>query len=364
MVVCGSCGEDSIDTIECGGCSKHYDFQCGGITEEAYRNLRAGRKAAWRCPYCKTGGEKSTGGDKLADGGKSAGGSKSADGSKSAGGSRSADGSKSAGGSKSADGGKSTDGGRTVDGDKPTDGGKETPKVVTLDQVMKELISIKLTISSISSAVAGIEDIKTDIGALKTSTGKISSQLKGLEERVKAVEKTQAEVQQLKDRISSLENDLQEKNQWARINNVEIRGVPLKDRENLFEIVSKIGIKIQYPVAKNIINFVTRIPSREDQNKPIIVSFINRYAKEDFIAAARSFKKLTTADIGLPGTAPVFVNDHLTVHNKILLKKAKALKTEKDFQFVWVKNCKIFARKNTESKVINIKMESDLLKMQ
>lgn len=308
MVKCGRCGEDARDTIQCSSCSTRFDFPCSGVTEAGYRKLGAERQAAWKCSTCKAKGIASSPGFSKEDSG--------------------------------------------------------SPSAVTLEQVMQELVKIKLTMASISNTVAGIDAIKSDIGDLKHSMGDFSSKLLGLEERVQVIEKSQTEVLQLKDRIASLENDLNEKSQWARLNNVEIKGVPLKDKENLFDIVTKIGAKIMYPITKQNVNFLARVPSREDQVKPIIVSFLNRYVKEDFVAAARAFKKLTLADIDIPGTTSVYVNDHLTVQNKILLKKAKELKKDKDFDFVWVKNCKIFARKNQESKVILIKNEKDLLKMQ
>lgn len=40
--------------------------------------------------------------------------------------------------------------------------------------------------------------------------------------------------------ISKLKEDLNNNNQWLRLNNVKIMGVALKNKENLFEIVSKI----------------------------------------------------------------------------------------------------------------------------
>ncbi|XP_050677273.1 uncharacterized protein LOC126973973 [Leptidea sinapis] len=312
MVNCGSCGQEARDCVQCSSCSRHFDYQCSGITEAGYRKLGIERQAAWRCPSCKSGG--------------------------------------------------SAISPRIISGESGL-----LPKPVTLDQVMQELRNIKRTVDSVSNIVAGIESIKSDVSELKTSMGQFTLKFQGLEERIHVIEQAQAEVLKLSDRILTMESDLNDKNQWMRLNNVEIKGVPMKDRENLFEIINKIGNKIQYPITKQNINFLARVPSRDGlavRAKPIIVSFLSRYVKEDFVASARSFKKLIAADIDLPGTSPIFINDHLTVENKILLKKTKKLKEEKNFDFVWVKNCKIFARKNPGSKIITIKSEKDLLKMQ
>ncbi|KPJ03614.1 Putative mitochondrial inner membrane protein [Papilio xuthus] len=68
--------------------------------------------------------------------------------------------------------------------------------------------------------------------------------------------------------------------------------------------------------------------------KSIVVSVLNRYQKDDFVAAARKLT-ITAADLGLQGGTRIFINDHLTVDNKILLNKAKALAKEKNFAFTW-----------------------------
>ncbi|CAG4932255.1 unnamed protein product [Parnassius apollo] len=49
------------------------------------------------------------------------------------------------------------------------------------------------------------------------------------------------------------------------------------------------------------------------KDKSIIVNFINRYIKEEFVAAARSKKFMTAKDIGFVGNEQrLYVNDHLT----------------------------------------------------
>ncbi|KAL4714499.1 hypothetical protein ACJJTC_017562 [Scirpophaga incertulas] len=101
---------------------------------------------------------------------------------------------------------------------------------------------------------------------------------------------------------------------------------------------------------------------RQDYTKAILVYFINKYAKEDFVAAARQ-KRLSPTDIGLPGSHRIYINDHLTSSNKQLLSKAKTLARENGFQFVWVKHAKIFVRKDSTSPFFTVAKEKDLLKI-
>lgn len=97
--------------------------------------------------------------------------------------------------------------------------------------------------------------------------------------------------------------------------------------------------------------------------KGIRILFINRYTKEEYIAAARRIKPITLESLGYSTEGRVFVNEHLTVFNKTLLMKSKALAREKTFRFVWVKHGKIFVRKNDTSASFIVKTEKDLLKI-
>ncbi|KAI5634615.1 hypothetical protein NE865_12678 [Phthorimaea operculella] len=313
MQQCSSCGNEVNDFIQCGECNNYLDFDCAGITEVGWRRLGA-RQAAWCCPTCKIGAPNSNLNPDKNEGNSA----------------------------------KST---------------PSSPQPVTLEQVMQELTTIKNTLATLPALQAGIQAVRDDIGKINTSVSELSKKVKILEDKVKVAEGTQEAVLKLEARVVQLEEDLNEKNQWARLNNVEIKGVPLKDRENLFDIVSKIGSKVMFPISKQSINFLARIPSKDDKSKPIIVSFVNRYAKEDFVAAARSTRKIYPADIGLEGNNQIFVNDHLTIRNKLLLNEAKKLKLQYNYQYAWVKNSKIFVRKDDHSKIIAIKNAEDLTKI-
>ncbi|XP_059053108.1 uncharacterized protein LOC131847545 [Achroia grisella] len=171
----------------------------------------------------------------------------------------------------------------------------------------------------------------------------------------------------LQHRIDDIQNELNSKEQWARYKNIELKGIPQGKDENLHDILCNIGKKINYPISNNQLDFVTRVQTREqNQPKPIIACFTNKYVKENFIAAARLFIKtspLLPTSLGLHGTHRIFINDHLTNTNKNLLSSAKKVAKERGFQFVWVKNCKLYVRKNITSPVIQITTEKDISKI-
>lgn len=159
---------------------------------------------------------------------------------------------------------------------------------------------------------------------------------------------------QLTRRVAELE-------QYSRINNVEIKGVPSTQGENCAEILEKIGEKIDCPVTASDIEIVHRIPAKDGPH--ILARFLLRTKKAEFIAKARK-ARLTAGSIGFTSenasVKPVFINDHLTPENKRLFAQALALKKEKEWQFLWVENCKIKARKTKDSRVYRISGVSDL----
>ncbi|CAB3252357.1 unnamed protein product [Arctia plantaginis] len=104
---------------------------------------------------------------------------------------------------------------------------------------MQELSSIKLTFAPMLDLLNGIREINTELSEMKSTLVSYSERLESVNQRLIVVEKAQDDILQLKDRVYKLEEDPNEKNQWTRLNNFEIKGVPMKDHENLINIVTK-----------------------------------------------------------------------------------------------------------------------------
>ncbi|XP_063634540.1 uncharacterized protein LOC134805172 [Cydia splendana] len=168
----------------------------------------------------------------------------------------------------------------------------------------------------------------------------------------------------LSQEVSSLKSELASRDQWQRLNNVEIKGVPLKKNENLFLILDNICGVVGFPIDKNSINYISRVPAQNSNEKCIIVGFINRYIKEEFLASARLKKTITAEEIGFQGSKQrIFANDHLTPMYKQLLTKTKSTLKSKGYAYIWVKYAKIHVRKDDSSKVFIINSDNDLNKL-
>ncbi|XP_026746885.1 uncharacterized protein LOC113508112 [Trichoplusia ni] len=307
---CGACDESLSDGAHCTICNQELHFHCAGITEAGYRKL-GDRRLTWRCSKCKIS-----------------------------------------------------------NASQPPSSPRIEPESLNLKEIRaiaQKLAPLETLRHEITELRSEFADLKSSLSETNTEIKEFNGKIKEIEARLLQVEKVVEQVDLIHARLDKLEEGNNTKEQWTRMNNIEIKGLPQNNHENLFDIIGKIGAKISYPVSKAQINFITRVPSREkDHTKPIIVCFLNLNVKEGFIAAARLTVKtapLTTGQSDLPGNQRIFINDHLTLHNKALLSKTKKMAAEMDFRYVWVKHSKIHARKTEISPTIVLKNEKDLIKI-
>ncbi|KAG8302621.1 hypothetical protein J6590_028533 [Homalodisca vitripennis] len=90
-------------------------------------------------------------------------------------------------------------------------------------------------------------------------------------------------------------------------------------------------------------------------------SFVSRRVKEDWLRAARTKKNLNAADIHPSLTrSNVYVNDHLTPHNKALLGKARRLKREGKIVLAGFFNGKVVIKAAEGAEAVRVTMMEDL----
>lgn len=189
-----------------------------------------------------------------------------------------------------------------------------------------------------------------------------------LNDKIAVIEKLTKENIELKSEIKNLNSRVEIVEQQARLNNLEIQGVPEKPNENILHILEKIGEHIQCPISASTIDTAHRIAHQSsDRPKPIIVKFITKQKRDEILAAAK-VKRLATNDRS-PGlkieniSNGLFINEHLTSLTKLILKKSKDMARSKNYKYIWVRNGSVFARKDDRSAVFRITSESDICKI-
>lgn len=256
--------------------------------------------------------------------------------------------------------------------------GQELPLTLNSvkDILASELVKMRREFEATMTNIIAreLKPLKDDIAEFKKSLNFLNSQHEDLKKRIDTIEDNikplvsqSSEIGDLKASISNIESDKNKQEQWARRSNVETFGIPEKKGDNLMKILESIGRVASFPINVDTdIDIVTRVaPKSNDNNKkpkPIVVRFLARHKKDNLLASVRRIK-LKLKDIGFLGDSLVYVNEHLTSINKALLQRAKVICKEKDYMYVWVKNCSILARRSDTTPVIHITSHLDLCKI-
>ncbi|CAH2087792.1 unnamed protein product [Euphydryas editha] len=313
---CTKCKEIVTDFVHCGKCDGHYHFNCAGISESSYRKMGQEKKSAWRCILCRAQAQPS-------------------------------------------------DSASTVS---LADILLEIKNLRTDFNIMKtDLNEIKSDISSTKQCLLELDMKWSDMDKRFTD---IEGRLNGFEEKMSGVTTLQKDLKKANEMISVLKQDNNMHDQFSRLNNVEISGIPMRNGENLNSLLRDLCSVVGFSLCETDIDTVHRVRRHitNDKQTPrhpsIIVRFTQRRRKDQLLAAVRVRRTLTTADVGLHGpAATIYISDHLTPTNKLLLKRARELKVEKQYSYLWVRDCKILMRKNDNSKIVRISNESDLYKI-
>ncbi|CAH0725128.1 unnamed protein product, partial [Brenthis ino] len=218
--------------------------------------------------------------------------------------------------------------------------------------------------------------IRQDFNSIKESLDFFSSKYDSLNSRIEKCEKELhqysekvSEFEEIKSTMQSILTENNNREQWARRSNIEIYGIPEQKNENLYSILQNVASKTSIKIDPGTdIDFITRVATKNKNKdgkkcKPIIVKFLCRWKKDEFLAQARKLK-IRCNDLGFSNNYNnIYFNEHLTSTNKTLLLSVKKIAKEKNYKYVWIKNCSIMIRRSDNSAVLNISNMKDLNKI-
>lgn len=232
-----------------------------------------------------------------------------------------------------------------------------------LDECPDDLVEAIFNKFIVKAQLSGVNfsDIKKRMNELEAS----AEHMNGLVEDLRTDNASLiAENKALKAQNTALSQKVAQMEQYSRISNVEIKGIPVTEGEDCAAIMQTIGDSIDCKLEPSDLDVVHRVATVKAGTKNLLARFCSRTKKAEFVSKARK-AKLCLKDIGFAATAdsPVYVNDHLTPENKALFSQALSLKKANNWKFLWTDNCQIKARKTTESKVLRITCEADLSKI-
>ncbi|XP_047998765.1 uncharacterized protein LOC125236112 [Leguminivora glycinivorella] len=187
-----------------------------------------------------------------------------------------------------------------------------------------------------------------------------SSRQDSQETRLKSIESNVSTYQEQFSRIHTLECTIDKMEQQARSSNLEICNIPEKRGENLLNILNVIGAAIRITFAPSDIVSIHRVPHANPNStlpKNIIVRLASVTLRDNVLAAFRTAKGINTTQLALSGPShKVYLNEHLTLKNKLLLKQTRETASKHGYKYVWVRHASILMRKEDTSPVLAIRI--------
>ncbi|XP_045500730.1 uncharacterized protein LOC123698181 [Colias croceus] len=172
------------------------------------------------------------------------------------------------------------------------------------------------------------------------------------------------------DAIAKLEARLNQSEQENLLNDVEVTGVVESSNENPIHVVITLAQKIGVELSEHDIVSAKRVGLRRHQNtiqssnvtsKPraIVVRLSRRHLRDELLRAARVRRGADTAGTGIGTTTNRFyINEHLTRTNRNLFYLAR--QKGHDWRFIWTRGGRIYARKDSNSRICYIQSIGDI----
>jgi len=231
------------------------------------------------------------------------------------------------------------------------------------------------------SIVAALTGMRNEIAALKYEQREFANSVQHygnkiddfgiivnkLENALKTITTLETNVNELKRENVQLRAELSDLQQYSRINNLELTGIPETNGENVRDLVVKLGAEVDCQIAPidiDVCHRVAHVNSENNHPRAIIVKFTTRNKKNELLGSIKKRRTLTTGDLGFQGgSGRIFAGDHLTHKNKILFKQAREFCRANNFKYCWVRDCKIFVKRMDSSRAVLVNEESVLRRL-
>ncbi|KAJ8952355.1 hypothetical protein NQ318_017249 [Aromia moschata] len=236
---------------------------------------------------------------------------------------------------------------------------------ISSDRITNFMSDVKSQLESLRKAQDKLVDSVTFCSDKVTD---FEASLKQISDNMKIIENLKQSNENLKQQVCKLTSKVNELEQYSRLNNIEIQGVPVKNNENVLNIVENITKFLNVKIDPTQVEYAHRVQSQKRDNtnnvKNIIVRFTSRKLKYEVLSAVKTKRQaigLTSPGLKIEGVSQrLFLNEHLTSENKLLFKEARDAAKTKKYKYVWVKNCNIYVRKTDDSRVKSIRSLDDV----
>lgn len=215
---------------------------------------------------------------------------------------------------------------------------------------------------------AELREVEANLGK---SLDHCFERITAVETKVNDVPAEMADLKAERDALKATVNDLEERlihaEQYARVNDVDVYGIPTKPNENIMETLSSLGNAVGFPLSSANVGVAHRTGPGGASNRGILVRFIRKSDKEEFMRKRKVKRDLAVKDLNLFTSAwepykqdIIYVNESLSATLRSMLMTARTMKREGKISDVWSQGGRLFIRKESESPKIQIKCPSQL----
>jgi hypothetical protein len=224
----------------------------------------------------------------------------------------------------------------------------ETPNVLDAITALREEINKRLDYTN-----SKLDKLQTDVNSVVIEMSNMREQIREnslkCETNRDAIKSLTDENEKLKNEVTRLKMDMLELQQHTRKNNLVITGIPLTPKENMFSILNKVStlLNIRYEICD--ISAAHRLPGKRGDNRPpaIVVAFVSRAMKSEWITARKLRKTLTAKEINSAWPdLQVYLNEHLTPHTRRIFNEARELVKSGKLVAAWTSDCRVLIKRN------------------
>lgn len=223
--------------------------------------------------------------------------------------------------------------------------------------------SLKLILEKVSqldTVVSEIKDLKVSVQFISDRYEEMTSEIKDVkcknEENKREILRLRSDNEYLYRQLKLVNESTLSLEQKMRANCIEVHGVEYNENENVAEVIESIGSALRLKTEKNNIIEVLRLVSNSKKkvtpNKPppILVRFKDQCFSKPWLQKRKT--GLTSSNIvGGSSQENVYINENLCPQLKELFFNARIQGKKLKYDFVWVKDGKIYMRKNENTKV-------------
>lgn len=340
---CAACrNEITSHKLKCSSCGVNYHPECVNILD--FRKLSKDVVMGWKCPACQSKVPKKDNSDTPVRSSTAASGA-AADTSKS----------------------NVTLRAQNRAPDKRSQSQVSTPDNDPLTALTRE---IRLLREDMTEVKTHLKNLTSCVTLCTSRLDDLEGKLISSDARIRALEGKEAENVLLHRRVIQLEEQLNFQAQTSLRNEIEILGINEQPNENLAHIVHVIATKIGVTLAEADVDDVLRVGPRRFASdatadaplpRPVVLRFVRRLKRKEFLRAAKSRRSITSADIEVAGRArKLFINERLTKTNRYLFRQARQLKARQGYKYCWTNDGHILIRKKEHSPVITIQRAADI----